>query len=166
MLENLMVKMESILTGVTFTSIKNTPQDMRVDCETFTHEIGHLVSILGVKKTKSLLAESMRNNSKIRLNDMIHSKFKTIKAMDNNEIKTTAITILAMDQLGGGDFRESMNSMCGNLQSVQVKLKKQDIINNCVALMMTDKIQSTANTMVKMLLELEFELKLVPTIDN
>lgn len=156
MINKLLDKFDGLLTGVEFLfEIRAT--DQRSAVETFTHEIAHLLTLFGTKKTKEIINECLSKRKKININSYV-KELKTLKAQDNNEIKTTAITILAVEQLGGGTFQESMKSMVGNLQATDSKVKNKEYINKCVELMMSDRIQGQANILARMLLDLDKSL--------
>lgn len=130
----------------------------REDIEIFVHEIAHIATLFNVNKAKSILNEALNTNTKIEVNNLINSKLKTAKAQDRNEMRTTAVTILAMEKLGGSCFNESMHSMLGNLKTLNVKTKNKTIIFSCVEMMMDKKIIGIANSLAKMLLDLDKNL--------
>jgi hypothetical protein len=150
MILKLMNRFAPLMNGVSF-----LPVHGREDVETFVHETAHLITLFGAKKTKEILIDSLNNNEQVPVNKSLKEKLKTIKSQNNNEIKTTAITILATEQLGGGTFQESIRSMLSNLNYTHSKIKDQEYINQCVKLMMNPKIQGQANVLAKMLLEME-----------
>jgi hypothetical protein len=136
------------------------------DLEGFVHEVSHLVTLTSVPKTKHLLMSS----DGIDVKGLIETKLKTAKAQDTNEVKTTAVTILAMERLGGGTFAESMANMFMNLQTLArpaayqspttettklLKLAKEPFLMRAVYMILEPRVQALATSMVKMLKELD-----------
>lgn len=159
MIDNLILKFQPLMKEVGLSFHKYNGKLDRESIESFVHETAHIITLFGAEKTEALLRKHLRTQEPIMINSLIKNKLKTVKAQDLNEIKTTAVTILAMDQLGGGTFYNSMNSMVGNLQEDKKNIPNQFYYNKCVEFMMTDNILHKANKLAKMLLQMEFDLQ-------
>lgn len=88
------------------------------DPETLVHECAHISTLLGVKSAAALIETAITNETVIDVHALIKLNRKTIAGRDLNEVKTTAVTVLAMDRLTGGTLSESVRSMLGNIQEM------------------------------------------------
>jgi len=133
------------------------------DLEFFIHEVAHLVTLTSVQHTKELLMGTQM----IPVGNLIKQQLKTPKGQDNNEVLTTAVTILAMERLGKGSLVESVLNMFLNLQTIsldedsskeEIKAARDPILLQTMQLMLRPKTQRLARQMVRMLRELESSL--------
>ena len=159
MIDNLIEKFQPLMKEIGLSYFKSSGKLDRESVESFVHEVAHIITLFGTKKTEALLKEHLRTQEPIVVSSLIKNKLHTIKAQDLNEIKTTAVTILTMEELGGGTFYNSMHSMVGNLQEDKTNIPSQLYYNKCIELMMSDEIRSTAKALVTMLLQMEKDLQ-------
>ena len=138
----------------TFHPDKNNEIDY-LDRDNFIHEVAHLVTLLGLKKTKKHLVKCYKNNKGWKVNKLIKQKLDSFDARDYNEIETTALTILIMNHLGGLGDAECLNDMVDNVKFIALK---NSAIVICNELMATERFQTKAKKLTNMLLDLQNNL--------